>query len=45
VIAAVIHEGRVVTLRGDLSYQAGDEVLVVMDNQPQGTFRWLLTTG
>jgi trk system potassium uptake protein TrkA len=42
VIAAVIREGRVITPRGDLYFQAGDEVLAVVDNQSKETLRGLL---
>jgi trk system potassium uptake protein TrkA len=42
VIAAVLREGRVVTPRGDLYFQEGDEVLAVVDNQSKEALRRVL---
>lgn len=39
VIAAVIRKGRVVTPRGNLVFEAGDEILAVVDNQSKETLR------
>ncbi len=44
VIAAVIRNGQVVTPRGDLHFEAGDEVLAVVDNQSKDELRGLFAS-
>lgn len=45
VVAAVIRAGKVVTPRGNLVFQEGDEVLAVVDNLSKGTLRDLFSAG
>jgi trk system potassium uptake protein TrkA len=42
VIAAVIRQGKVLTPRGQMQFEAGDEVLAVVDNTSLATLRQLL---
>lgn len=43
VIAAVIRQGRVLIPRGNMTFEAGDEVLAVVDNASLATLRSFLT--
>lgn len=45
VIAAVIRQGAVVTPRGNLVFEAGDEVLAVVDDQARASLRELFAAG
>ncbi|MBN1147643.1 MAG: TrkA family potassium uptake protein [Anaerolineales bacterium] len=45
VIAAVIRQGRVVTPRGNLEFEVGDEVLAVVDNQSKDDLHDLFAPG
>lgn len=42
VIAAVIRTGKVITPRGDMIFEVGDEVLAVVDNQSKEALKMLL---
>lgn len=44
VIAAVIRKGQVVTPRGNLQFEVGDEVLAVVDNQSKDELRGLFAS-
>jgi trk system potassium uptake protein TrkA len=43
VIAAIIREGRILIPRGDMTFEAGDEVLAVVDNASLAALRNFLT--